>query len=108
MGKQKIGKKDIFAPTTKTEKADEHKTKSHRETQHSSKRIKKAPKTKDVQENKPVESQRMIIHSFRMREDLIEGIREYAFFERVKIYEVINAAVEDFLEKNKEKTHTRS
>ena len=106
MSKQKFGKKDIFAPATKTEEADGRKTEGSTETPHRPEGIKKASKA--TQENKSGEPHRMIIHSFRIREDLVEGLREYAFFEKTKIYKVVNKAVEDFLEKNREKTRTRS
>lgn len=110
MGKQKFGKKDIFAPVTKTGKEEEQKTEVFTETPVSPKRIrnKRKSKAKFAKESIPPETHRMIIHSFRMREDLVEGLREYAFFGKTKIYKVINQAVEEFLKKNRLKKHARS
>ena len=108
MIKQKFGKKDIFAPATKTKEADGQKVEGSTEILHRPKRVKRTSKAKSLQENKSVESQRMVIHSFRIREDLVEGLREYAFFEKTKIYKVVNQIVEDFLKDYKEKTHVRS
>ncbi len=103
MNKQKFGKKDIFAPATKTKEADGRKIEGSTEMLHRPKRVKRISKANPVQEDRPVEPQRMIIHSFRIREDLVEGLREYAFFEKTKIYKVINRIVEDFLRNYKEK-----
>lgn len=110
MIKQKFGKKDIFAPVTKIEKEGDRKTVEFSKTPVSPKRTINKPrsKAKVVRERVSSEPRRMIIHSFRIREDLVEGLREYAFFGKTKIYKAINQAVEEFLKKNRLKKHTHS
>lgn len=109
MAKQKFGKKDIFAPTTKMEE-ETKKTKELLEKPVNLKKPKRRPKRKVVKRPALAEPPKpiMIIHSFRMREDLVNRLKEYAFFEKAKMYKIINVAVEDFLKGYKPKRHLRS
>lgn len=106
MARQKFGKKDIFAPAVNAEKKETKKTEQVLEKPAHRKRPKK--KKKVAKKHMSSESTRLTIHSFRMREDLVEKLREYAFFEKTKIYKVINQAVEEFLKNYKPKMHSRT
>lgn len=109
MAKQKFGKKDIFAPVSVLEKEDVEKTDEALGTPVNLKKPISKPKKKGGatkrQELVDPPRPKMIIHSFRVREDLVEKLREYAFFEKTKIYRVINLAIEDFLKDYKPKWH---
>ncbi len=97
MAKLKFGKKDIFAPAPTIEKKEE----SQKAVQPSLKKSKAKVSKKHPSDEAP----RMIIHSFRIREDLVEKLKEYAFFNKTKIYKVINQAVENFLKNYKPEDH---
>ena len=105
MGKEKLGKKDIFAPATDVRKAEKGEVALEKRADPEQTKVGRARRTaeRDVVREAP----RMVIHSFRMREDLVERVRAYAFFEKTKIYKVINQAVEKFLKENKSKRHAR-
>ncbi len=106
MVKQKFGKKDIFDSVAK-ERPDKQ-TKSYRKTQIDSEKHKEDKVETFIRRPIVFESPRTVIHSFRVREDLLEKIKEYAFFENVKIYKVVNQAIEEFLKNYRPEYSPRS
>ena len=100
--KEKLGRKDIFAPAPATEAE----VKIPEKEQGRGSRTRRAAES-PVMENAVVEAPRTVTHSFRMREDLVEKLREYAFFEKTKIYKVVNQALEEFLKGYKPGNHAR-
>lgn len=80
MKKHKLGKKDIFAPLEEVAAKEERKTK----------KLKKAP-APDTSKISQVRQ------TYYIRHDLIEKVKEYAFFEKTKISDVVNTAVEKYL-----------
>ncbi len=100
--KEKLGRKDIFAPAPATEAE----VKTPEKAQERGGRARR-PAEGPVIENAMAEAPRTVTHSFRMREDLVEKLREYAFFEKTKIYKVVNQALEEFLKGYKPGNHAR-
>jgi len=93
MKKLKLGKRDIFTPL---------------------KEVEKVPKAKSKQVNKfiskhynpPVFTQKggnKKRQTYHMRVDLIPKIKEYAYFEKVDISEVVNTGMDKFLKGYKPK-----
>ena len=105
MAKEKLGRKDIFAPATDAGKTEEAEAALEKRGDPEQTKVRKARKI--AERDVVPEAPRMVIHSFRMREDLVERVRAYAFFEKTKIYKVINQAVEEFLKGNKPRKHAR-
>lgn len=110
MEKQKFGKKDIFSPLLKTKRENIKKADELLELSVNSKKLESKNEDVIFKELMPTEikSSNMIIHSFRIREDLVEGLRECAFFEKTKIYKVINYALERFLKDYKSKKNAQA
>lgn len=97
MNKEKFGKKDIFATAVKEIKEPkENREKPSVRFANSENKPLFNPDP-SIKESKTPDTHKTIIHSFRIREDLLERVREYSFFERVNIYNVINNALEKFL-----------
>jgi hypothetical protein len=93
MEKTKLGKKDIFTPLKeKTQKAKDERV------------------NKFTSKNKsfvPFQGEQKKRQTYHMRVDLIPRIKEYAYFERFDISEVVNAAVERFLKGYKPKMRSK-
>ena len=86
MEKSKLGKKDIFTPVK--ERAKNPKIKSKQVNMFTSKH--NGPAVASREEHKKRQT-------YHMRTDLIPMIKEYAYFERVDISDVVNEAVDKFL-----------
>ena len=86
MEKSKLGKKDIFTPVK--ERAKPPKGKSKQVNKFTSKH--NGPATAAREEHKKRQT-------YHMRTDLIPMIKEYAYFEKVDISDVVNEAVDKFL-----------
>ena len=86
MKKSKLGKKDIFAPITKETKVPEAKGK---QVNKFTSKHNKPPVVTQEQSKKR--------QTYHMRTNLISKIKEYAYFEKADISNVVNEAVEKFL-----------
>ena len=93
MKKPKLGKKDIFTPLTGAIKAP--KAKSKQVNKFTSKHNKSLVPTQEKQNKKR--------QTYHIRTDLIPRIKEYAYFEKTDISNVVNEAVDKFLEEYKPK-----
>lgn len=119
MTKLRLGKKDIFAPAQKKGQVVVKELGSVKELRggKAGESAVNSPKPESLLEGqtgspsvrppKP-ESPRTLVTSFRIREDFLERVREYAFFERTNIYEVVNQALGQFLKGYKPKYPHRS
>lgn len=87
MKKSKLGKKDIFTPLKKEIKAPEKK----------SKQVNKFTSKHDKSPVPTQEEQGKKRQTYHMRADLIPKLKEYAYFEKVNISDVVNKAIERFL-----------
>ena len=87
MKKLKLGKRDIFTPLKKTGKVPEIKSKHH-----------KPP----MPAQKEPDKKRQTYH---LRVDLIPKIKEYAYFEKVAISDVVNDGMDKFLKGYKPKVN---
>lgn len=87
MKKSKLGKKDIFTPLKGEIKAP--KRKSKQVNKFTSKHNKPSVSTQGEQIKKR--------QTYHIRTDLIPKIKEYAYFERVDISDVVNEAIQKFL-----------
>ncbi len=103
MDKKKFGKKDIFATVERGKEIKE--VINLKKAKTSDTKIKEEDLAIPVRKPK-FEENKTIVHTFRIKEELLEKVREYAFFERVNIYEVINRSIEDFLGDYKPMGHT--
>ena len=91
MKKSKLGKKDIFTPFKEEIKAPERKSKQVNK--FTSKHNKPSVSTQEEQIKKR--------QTYHIRIDLIPKIKEYAYFEKVDISEVVNTAIQNFLKEYK-------
>lgn len=87
MKKSRLGKKDIFTPLREQIKAP--KTKSKQVNKFTSKHNKPLVSTQEGQIKKR--------QTYHIRTDLIPKIKEYAYFEKVDISDVVNEAIQKFL-----------
>lgn len=87
MKKLKLGKKDIFAPLTKEVKTP--KAKGRQVNKFTSKHNKPSVTIPEGQIKKR--------QTYHMRADLIPKVKEYAYFEKVDISDVVNEAIDRFL-----------
>jgi phage FluMu protein Com len=94
MKKPKLGKKDIFAPLTREIKVP--RVKSKQINKFTSKHNKPLTLTQEEQNKKR--------QTYHMRVDLIPKIKEYAYFEKVDISDVVNDAIDKFLKGYKPKS----
>lgn len=88
MKKLKLGKRDIFTPLKEAEKVPE--TKSKQVSKFISKHFTPPASIKKRQ-------------TYHMRADLIPKIKEYAYFEKVAISDVVNEGMDKFLKGYKPK-----
>lgn len=87
MKKLKLGKRDIFTPLKEAGKAP--KTKGKQVNKFIGKHYKPSVSTQKEQNKKR--------QTYHMRADLIPKIKEYAYFEKVDISNVVNEGVDKFL-----------
>jgi len=93
MKKSKLGKKDIFAPLTR--ETTMSKAEGKQVNKFTSKHNKPLVATQEEQNKKR--------QTYHMRIDLIPKIKEYAYFEKVDISDVVNEAIDRFLKKYRPK-----
>lgn len=91
MRKSKLGKKDIFTPLKEEIKAP--KRKSKQVNKFTSKHNKPPLSTQEEQIKKR--------QTYHIRTDLIPKIKEYAYFEKADISDVVNTAIQKFLKRYK-------
>lgn len=85
MKKLKLGKKDIFTPLTK----EIPKVKGKQVNKFTSKHTKPSVTIPEKQIKKR--------QTYHMRTDLIPKIKEYAYFEKMDISDIVNEAIDKFL-----------
>lgn len=87
MKKSKLGKKDIFTPLKEEIKAPRAK----------SKQVNKFTSKHNKPSLTPLEEQIKKRQTYHIRTDLIPKIKEYAYFEKIDISDVVNTAIQKFL-----------